>query len=719
MGRKKKDIERSGEKQEKKRDPIVHVSMETKRSLNAIFLITLALIVTLSFFHLAGSLGNFFAELGFSWFGWGFYSIPIILVVMAGSLLLALHSPRSRGTFVAGGILLLSVLGLMELLHDGAGGGVGTIVASIEGLFGFWASIIILLSVLLSSIVIMFDIPLFVRKPKEDDENVEVIPQISGMQVGALPTASENQKPTKPAEESVSEAMVSMGKESQQVITPKTSIKQIVPPKSEYVLPPLTLLESETTKPVAGDIKVQANIIKRTLEHFGIPVEIGEINIGSSVTRYAVKPAEGVKLSKIVNLHNDLALALAAHPVRIEAPIPGKSWVGIEVPNKACMVVRLRNLLQEKNFQESGLLNFAIGRDVTGEAVVANLAKMPHLLVAGATGSGKSISIHAFMVSLLFKNTPDTLRFILIDPKRVELSIYNEIPHLIAPVIIDGKRAVMSLRWAVQEMERRYEMLLGEKARDIDSYNQKMAAQKAEFMPYIVIVIDELADLMASFGKVVEAYIVRLAQMSRAVGIHLVVSTQRPSVDVITGLIKANIPSRIALQVVSQIDSRTILDTMGAEKLLGNGDMLYLAQDASKPKRLQGVYVSDEESKGLVHFWKKQKTGEMNSSDLEKVLSQDKGGDVVGGATQSSSFVDFDSVGGDDDGDGDDLYDQAVLVVREMKRASASLLQRRLRVGYARAARLLDILENKGVIGPGDGAKPREVYIDSVEESEV
>ncbi len=493
----------------------------------------------------------------------------------------------------------------------------------------------------------------------------------------------------------------------------KAPIKRVAPVKSEYTLPSLDMLEVESTKPVAGDIKVQANTIKRTLEHFGIPVEMGEVNIGSSVTRYAVKPAEGVKLSKIVNLHNDLALALAAHPIRIEAPIPGKSWVGIEVPNKACMVVRLRNLLQENSFQESGFLAFAIGRDVAGGSVVANLAKMPHLLIAGATGSGKSVSIHAFMVSLLFKNTPDTLRLILIDPKRVELSIYNDVPHLIAPVIIEGKRAIMSLKWAVQEMEHRYEMLLEEKARDIDTYNQKMTAQKKEFMPYIVIVIDELADLMASFGKVVEAYIVRLAQMSRAVGIHLVVSTQRPSVDVITGLIKANIPSRMALQVVSQIDSRTILDTMGAEKLLGNGDMLYLAQDASKPKRLQGVYVSDEELKRLMHFWAKQKPEQGESSELEETLRQDKPKDENTFPTTTSTFVDFDAVGGDDDsGDSDDLYEEALEIVREAKKASASLLQRRLRVGYARAARLLDILENKGIIGPGDGAKPREVYVD-------
>ncbi|MDE1970191.1 MAG: DNA translocase FtsK [Patescibacteria group bacterium] len=703
--------------------PFAHISIETKKSLNAIFFITAALVVTLSFFGLAGAFGMGLLHVGVGWFGWGFYTIPVILMAMAGAFLWTLHSQHTHGTGLSGALLFVSILGVLQLLHPNAGGVVGGAVASIKNLFGFWASMIILLSLFLSSLIIMFDIPLFVHKPKEDQRDNANVPPVTPSDVMAV---SQPPSITPPVVSGVGAAKgahpAEENKEKEDDMSSsfpqKTHMrKQVMPAvKSDYVLPPLDLLEAESTKPIAGDIKAQANIITRTLEKFGIPVEIGEVNIGSSVTRYAVKPAEGVKLSKITNLHNDLALALAAHPVRIEAPIPGKSLVGIEVPNKASMIVRLKNLLQEKTFQESNLLSFAIGRDVTGEAVVANLAKMPHLLVAGATGSGKSITIHAFMTSLLFKNAPDTLRFILIDPKRVELSVYNEIPHLVAPVITDGKRAVMSLKWAVQEMEQRYQMLLEEKTRDIDAYNEKMALQKKEFMPYIIIVIDELADLMASFGKVVEAYIVRLAQMSRAVGIHLVVSTQRPSVDVITGLIKANIPSRIALQVVSQIDSRTILDTMGAEKLLGNGDMLYLAPDASKPKRLQGVYVSDEEVKRLVGFWIKQKVGGGEVSGLEQVLRQDKSNNdtIPGGVT--SSFVDFDSMGNDDEAN-DDMYDQALQVVREAKKASASLLQRRLRVGYARAARLLDLLENKGIIGPGDGAKPREVYVDTVDNS--
>ena len=697
MGRRKnKDIVAAEEAEErKKREPLIHVSLETKKSLHAIFLITCAIITTLSFFNSAGSFGVFMSQLGFSWFGWGFYSLPLILGAMAGALLLALHSTRSRGTIFAGGMLFLSILGLMQLFRTGAGGGLGGIVAGIEGWFGFWASVIILLSMFLCSIVIMFDIPLFVRK--KPDETVEVVNEVKD--IVATSSVGGQPEPVVLSGEKNKEASSINKKDENEggTITDvrpaeKLVSKPLLSIKSDYLLPSIELLEAESTKPIAGDIKVQANIIKRTLEHFGVPVEIGEVNIGSSVTRYAVKPAEGVKLSKITNLHNDLALALAAHPVRIEAPIPGKSWVGIEVPNKACMIIRLKNLLREKAFDESGLLAFAIGRDVTGESVVANLAKMPHLLIAGATGSGKSISIHAFMVSLLFKNTPDTLRFILIDPKRVELSIYNDIPHLIAPVITDGKRAIMSLRWAVQEMEKRYEMLLQEKARDIDTYNQKMSAQKREFMPYIVIVIDELADLMVAAGSEVESAIIRLAQMARAVGIHLVIATQRPSVDIITGLIKANITSRIAFSVASQTDSRTILDTAGAEKLLGRGDMLFTSAELSKPRRLQGTFVSDEEIVKITEYLKKDVNEvEYNNEITSKQISSSPG------------------IGADESDDL--LFGEAKDTILRAGKASASLLQRRLKIGYARAARLLDIMEEQGIIGPADGAKPREVLM--------
>ncbi len=463
-------------------------------------------------------------------------------------------------------------------------------------------------------------------------------------------------------------------------------------PIKNYVAPPLSLLNSTTEKPTIGDLRANANIIKRTLESFGIMVEMGEINVGPTVTRYTLKPAEGIKLSRLTALNQDLALALAAHPIRIEAPIPGKSLVGIEVPNKAAALVRLGSLLLYPDFQKSGQLAFALGRNVSGEPMFKDIAKMPHLLVAGATGSGKSIMIHSIIMSLLFRNSPDMLRFLMIDPKRVELSVYDGISHLLAPVITENKKAIGVLRWAIQEMDRRYEILLAAGARDIKSYNSS-----GKSMPYIVIVIDELADLMTSFGKEVEGSIIRLAQMARATGIHLVVSTQRPSVEVITGLIKANITTRIALQVASQIDSRTILDTPGAEKLLGSGDALFIAADISKPVRVQGAYLSEEEIKRVTSFIKK--NNEVISSDEIKIENGENG---------AQANLDLENMDLSDD---DELLDEAIGLVRAAKKASASLLQRRLKVGYARAARLLDLMEERGIVGPGDGAKPREVFV--------
>ncbi|MCX6736896.1 MAG: DNA translocase FtsK, partial [Candidatus Parcubacteria bacterium] len=406
-----------------------------------------------------------------------------------------------------------------------------------------------------------------------------------------------------------------------------------------------------------------------------------------------------VKLASILALQNDLALALAAHPLRIEAPIPGKALVGIEVPNKAFSIVRLRNLASEDAFQKNEIpLLFSLGRDVTGHSVFANLAKMPHMLIAGATGTGKSVCIHSILSSLLLRNSPDALKMILIDPKRIELSHYNGIPHLLTPVICDYKKVPAALKWAIMEMERRYQLLLEYNVRDLEGYNIKAIAKGEEILPYILIVIDELADLMVQYGKEVEGAIIRLAQMARATGTHIIVSTQRPSVEVITGLIKANVPARIAFAVASQIDSRTILDMAGAEKLLGHGDMLYLPPDNSKPTRLQGAYVSEKEVERLVEFWGKQL--DMGENELSQNLEQ------VMNAKSNPNFINLD----ENDENGDELYDQAYEVVVKAGKASASLLQRRLRVGYARAARLLDLMEEKNVIGPADGAKPREVY---------
>jgi len=426
---------------------------------------------------------------------------------------------------------------------------------------------------------------------------------------------------------------------------------------------------------------------------------MGEINVGPTVTQYTLKPTEGVKLSSITALQNDLALALAAHPLRIEAPIPGKSLVGIEVPNKSVALVRLGSLLKEIDFQKDGtLLNMVLGRDVEGRVVTADLSKMPHLLIAGATGSGKSVCIHSIISTFLFKNSPSTLRLILVDPKRVELARYNGIPHLLTPVITDNKKVLPTLRWAVEEMGRRYDLLSQYQARDIESYNNKALARNENILPYIVIIIDELADLMMYYGRDLETFIIRIAQMARATGIHLIVSTQRPSVEVITGLIKANITARIAFQVASQVDSRTILDMAGAEKLLGHGDMLFLSPESSKPRRIQGAYLSEAEIDRLVEFIiKNSQSLEFNglSSDLEEYLNQMGMSENLGAENQEE----------------DELYPEAYEVVVKAQKASASLLQRRLKIGYARAARLLDMLEARGVIGPQDGAKPREVYV--------
>lgn len=458
----------------------------------------------------------------------------------------------------------------------------------------------------------------------------------------------------------------------------------------------LDLLTQKSSQPTSGDIKAQKMIIQKTLEHFGIPVEMGDVHVGPTVTQYTLKPAEGIKLSSITALHNDLALALAAHPIRIEAPIPGKALVGIEVPNQRVALVTLRQLLESDEFKKRlNAMMIPLGKDVSGVARLANLAAMPHLLIAGATGSGKTVCINTIIMGLLFQNGPESLRLIMIDPKRVELPCYNDIPHLLTPVITDVKKTINALRWTISEMERRFDALSKTSKRDIASYN-KSASEK---MPYIVIVIDELADIMVTSGPEAESLIIRLAQMARAVGIHLILATQRPSVDVITGLIKANITSRIAFSVASQMDSRTILDTSGAEKLIGRGDMLFLSADLSRPVRLQGAYVSDEEIERVVAVLKE--SGEPTYED--GVTDRRNGNRGALGDTN----------------DDDELLGEATDIILQARKASASLLQRRLRIGYARAANILDILESRGIIGPGDGARPRDVLIGSANDADM
>jgi S-DNA-T family DNA segregation ATPase FtsK/SpoIIIE len=448
------------------------------------------------------------------------------------------------------------------------------------------------------------------------------------------------------------------------------------------------------------------------------------VEIGPTITRYALKPAQGVKIARIVGLQQELQLNLSSGSLRIEAPIPGKSLVGIEIPNIQRAIVGLASLLKTPEFTDSpNPLLVALGKDVTGHAHFANIARMPHTLIAGTTGSGKSIMIHNLVISLLFRNSPDQLRFLMVDPKRVELTLYEGIPHLLAPVITDAKKTILMLKWAIKEMERRYDILQSEKIQNLDSYhaNVYQPAKKTweadgspeeervnlpEPLPYIVIIMDELADLMHAYPKELEASIVRLAQMSRAVGIHLILATQRPSVNVITGTIKANIPTRIAFNVASQIDSRTILDAVGAEKLLGRGDMLYLSSDSPKPIRLQSAFVSEEETKNVVKYLKDQ----ADAHSLDSISLDEKTGGT------GDSFIGM--MHENDSEDDDDLYEDAKAVVIESGRASTSYLQRRLRVGYSRAARLMDILEDRGVIGAADGSKARQILGGGNEQNE-
>lgn len=461
-----------------------------------------------------------------------------------------------------------------------------------------------------------------------------------------------------------------------------------------YQLPPFNLLsQPEGGKSSTGsDYRANARKLEQTLESFGVRTKVVEVVRGPAVTRYELQPDVGVKVSRIVSLTDDIALALAAKDIRMEAPIPGKAAVGIEVPNTDVSVVTMREVMESNSFMNSSSkLSITLGRDIAGQPIIGNLAKMPHLLVAGATGSGKSVCINSIIVSILYKAKPDEVKFLMIDPKKVELNVYNGIPHLLAPVVTDPRRASLALKKVVAEMEHRYELFAKAGARNLEAYNDMMADDpEAEQLPLIVVIVDELADLMMVAAKDVEDAICRLAQMARAAGIHLIIATQRPSVDVITGLIKANIPSRIAFAVSSQIDSRTILDAVGAEKLLGRGDMLFMPVGASKSIRVQGAFLADSEVEAIVNFVKGQAEAEYQEDLVPEV--EEETSETVAEQT-------------------DELFDQAVHIVLEAKQASVSLLQRRMRVGYTRAGRLIDSMEAQGIIGPYEGSKPREVLM--------
>lgn len=684
---------------------------ETRNGILIVVFLTLAVLSLLSFWVKAGIFGVYFYKIFSLLFGkWGYFLIPIGLILTVIALFKSFYKNICFTILFGIGLFGLSVLGILHLAVKNNGGGlIGYfIVLPFLKFLGIYAAYVVLIAFVLISIIIVFNLSLakvwesLVGKAKKEEEverlkitqnQMAVIPEkerLLGKIFSGLNGRGQDQsKPKFKINTIDSQKEEAKGKEKK---TEEKRLEVELLPSAKlanYKLPSLDLLEADTGTPLSGDIRANANIIKRTLQNFAIEVEMAEVNVGPTVTQYTFRPAQGVKLSKISALQNDLALALAVHPIRMETPIPGRSLVGIEIPNKVITKVRLKNLLEQPEFAHDHMaLTLALGRDVAGNAVFANLERMPHLLIAGATGTGKTICLNTVIMSLLCCHSPELLKFILIDPKRVEFPVYNGLPHLLSPVVMDAEKTVNVLRWAVSEMERRFEILSEANTRDIGVYNKKYSNEP---LPFIIIIIDELADLMASHGREVEAAIVRLAQMARAVGIHLVVATQRPSVEVITGLIKANITSRIAFQVASQVDSRTILDGAGAEKLLGNGDLLFLSGDASKPRRIQGTYVSDKELKRVADFIKNQKEPEYDQQMLKNI---DK---------QAMTWNDGNSMD-------DELYEEAKKVVMQAGKASASLLQRRLRIGYARAARLLDILEAKGVVGPGDGAKPREVY---------
>lgn len=694
------------------------IKKETWQTVIAITFFVLALLSILAAFNKAGFVGDYAYKVFQKLFGIGYFLFPVVLVMIGVAFLRGIQHRFQLSKLIGAILFFLSGLGLIDLLVVREGGILGHYISQpLISLFDVYAAATLLLALLTISVLITFEMHFtteqlmfwnyFKKDPRDKDEEVG-----SKTEVEDSTEADIDDENTEGVEKAVEEVQKKINevekKNSPKIDSDEENFPSFITTRSDkpFVPPPLSLLEKDKGKPETGDIKANANIIKRTLQNFGINVEMDEISIGPSVTRYALKPAEGVKLSKIVALNNDLALALAAHPIRIEAPIPGKSLVGIEIPNSTKTTVGLATLLSSEEYQQSEKpLLISLGKGISGKSFFTNLAKAPHMLIAGATGSGKSVTIHAVISSLLFRNSPEDLKFIMIDPKRVELTLYNKIPHLLTPVITEAKKAILALKWAAKEMSRRYDILEKHAMRDIDSYH-KNKDKESEPMPYIVIVLDELADIMQTYPRELESAIVRLAQMSRAVGIHLILSTQRPSVNVITGLIKANVPTRIALQVSSQIDSRTILDGSGAEKLLGAGDMLYQGGDMSKPLRLQSAYITENEVKKVVKYlsdtYKDEIMGEIN------LTTPEAGKDSIFEANLDDS---------EDIGEEDDMYEQARETVIETGKASTSFLQRKLGVGYSRAAKLMDILEKRGIIGPANGAKAREVFGSNTPES--
>ncbi len=720
--------------------PSLELSDKARKSVFIVILAVFGLISLLGLFNLSGHFGGFVAKYLGLIFGFGKWLVPLIFLywalVVADKIGHYLKFSNYLGLF----LLFVSYQSLFHFFITqeaweasalaGRGGGyIGLYLSQATNyVFGVYGGVIVLFALFLIALVLAFNtsltkiigresflakvfLPLFlffqalfsgknkIESEEGENENKERLNEsqefIDNAREEILSSWAKKDINYLSAEEENS------GEDINPAALHKDDLKvqeKIVWPKKRIKIDlPLELLNNKFSKAIGGDIDVNAEKIKKTLEKFGIGVEMGETKVGPTVTQYTFRPAEGVKLSRITTLNNDLSLSLAAHPIRIEAPIPGKSLVGVEVPNKAKAIVGLREILEDDNFKKrKNNLMISLGKDVAGMAWLYDLTKMPHLLVAGATNSGKSVCLNAIIVSLLYQNNPDDVRFIMVDPKRVELPTYNGIPHLLTPVITDVNKTINALKWCLNEMDRRYDLLNKANKRNIQSYN----TTTKEKLPYIIFIIDELADFMMTSGKEMEAAIIRLAQMSRAIGIHLILATQRPSVDVITGLIKANIPTRIAFSVASLVDSKTILDSSGAEKLLGQGDMLFSAAEFAKPKRIQGAYLSDEEINDVVNYIK-EKSGAADY--LEGVTDRQK--------VNGNAGVGLDGTHGDED----ELFEEAKEIIIKAGKASTSMLQRRLSIGYGRAAKILDMLEENGIIGASNGSKPREVLISSGE----
>lgn len=693
--------------------PLLNISPEAKKDIFGIIILLIAILSFLSMFNFAGSFGNTIKSFWQLIFGWGWFVWPFILIIIGYFVFNIKKYEFSTARWIGLFIFILSYSGILELfttdktfvsIKSGLGGGlIGYLIGMpLEKIASFWGAFVILTALFLISIPFIFQssfaaIIYKLRLPQTgflaNLKNKFGKKSITNQEVG-FEEESYFEEESKETNENVKTAITSLTSESETLKTKQT--------KKHYpqIDIPLELLSSNGSKPTSGDIKANQETIKKTLKHFGIEVDMGPVSVGPTVTQYTFKPASGIKLTKITTLINDLALALAAHPIRIEAPIPGKSLVGVEVPNQKIALVSLKEILLSENFKHrNSNLMMALGKDVAGTPWLADIDRMPHLMVAGSTGSGKTVCLNTVIVSLLYQNQPSELKLILVDPKQVEMVQYNNIPHLLCPVITDVKKTINALRWTVKEMENRFKTLALANKRNIKAYNESESKEK---MPYLIIVIDELADLMTAAVADIEQAIIRLAQKARAVGIHLILATQKPSVDVITGLIKSNITTRIAFSVASLTDSRTILDHSGAEKLLGNGDMLYITSDLSKPVRIQGAYLSDHEIDKVVSYLCKKGEPDYNNAVTEKISLI--GGGVVG------YEGDFEEE--------DELLSEARAIVVKAGKASSSYLQRRLRIGYARAARLLDLLEDVGVVGPAEGSKPREVLLKSTADIE-